>query len=117
MKLKRWMRWTIGNTCIAILIYAGLWHGVEGAARVLQFYVWFAFFLSLFFFSDEIVVSTKEKLGGRVIPEWLDTFVDMAFVVALVWHGWIWSGVAFLAHMLLSSRVYAPLKEKTSNPA
>ena len=98
-------------------MYYGLWKGIEGAANIAQFYVWFAFTISLFMMSDDVVRSLQEKNGLPVIPAWLDGTVDFLMVAALAWHGWMWSAAAFIAHMMLMSRMrtLVPAKKEAPN--
>jgi hypothetical protein len=111
-KAGRWVKWFVFNGVLVASIYYGLFRGVDGAANVAQFIVWFSFVVSLFLLSDDVVNESKQKIGELVVPVWLDSMLDVCLLAALAWHGWMWSAVAWVVHMILLQKLRGPITEK-----
>ena len=93
-RLKARVSWAVQQTVIGALLWFGVVQGVEGAANCVLVLFWFFSIGALFSGSDDFIASLRER--GRVIPVWLDVPWDAVIVGTLVWHGWWWTGVAYL---------------------
>ncbi len=114
-KIKAWSRWLFFNTCISITIYFGLWHNIDGAAKILQFYSFFLLFVSLFMLSDDFVLSIQQKHGLPIVPIWVDIPFDIMVSLALIWHGFFFSAAAFIIHMIFMNRWRKTIIKKQDN--
>lgn len=114
MNLKKLARWCVENGLVAAGVYYGLVRGVDGAANVLMFWVWFAFVMSFFMLSDDVVRELQRKNGSPAVPLWINQVFDFAIVFALAWSAWWWSAAAFAIHSFLVARRYVTLPEKGS---
>lgn len=109
--MNKLIKWFAINAGFGLALYFGLVLGVDGAARLAQFWVWFAFVASWGVMSDDVVRKVQEA-GGPAVPIWVNVLTDIAAIVVLVWFGWVWSAVAYLVHTVFQSRCYQPLRPR-----
>lgn len=107
-QFKRILSWLVTVTLFNVALYFGLVQGIQGAANIAQFYIWFAFLFSWFALSD-LCVRDVQKKGLLGIPEWIFGLQNFTVLAALLWFGWIWCAVAWLVKSILSSRFRRPL--------
>ncbi len=107
-KLGRQIKWAIINAAFGAALYFGIVFGVTGAANVALFYAWLSFVLSWGALSDDLV---RKFQAGRspTVPVWLDVWVDVAAIIFMVWHGWLWTAIAYASHTILVARMHTPL--------
>jgi heme exporter protein D len=65
-KLKAFLYWLATNTVFGSALYFGLVKGIDGAANIAQFYIWFSFVVSLFSLSDDVLQSMRKNAKPRV---------------------------------------------------
>lgn len=91
----RLLTWLLVKVLFAALLYLTFAHGSIGAGRVVQFYTWLCFVISLSAFNDDNV--RKQQAFGMPTPGWLSGLTTAAFAITLIWFGWGWTAGAFLA--------------------
>jgi hypothetical protein len=97
-------KWIIAQVFLGSCLVSGLCLGNDGALNVALFLIWVTFVIAVCTSFDEIKAAAIEKIrelreSGGYVPYWLDVSVDVIFLVMLVYHGWILSGVAWLFHI------------------
>lgn len=104
MKIKRVLRWAIGNGAIVLLIWLAVTNNV-GAGRLLAFFSWFlAVIMFVAASNDDIKEKTRRR--GRPIPGWLSHMVGYSMVFTLVWYGWWFTALACLLSELCEAAIY-----------
>lgn len=115
MKLKRIIKWILWNAGAGYIAYLGVIKDIEGAARVLSFAVWFfAITCLISAFVEEVKMKAREK--GLSVPMWLSVWYDVALMVLLIWHGWIFTAIGILIMMFGISVIYKQPEEKEQKP-
>jgi hypothetical protein len=107
-RIGRILGWFIGSALLVSMLYLGIIQGMEGAVRVASFLIWMTFVFSLFMLSNEFV-QVINKMGRPPMPRWVDVAFDLTLVMFLLWHGWVFSGVAYFIHIMLFQRRYEDL--------
>ena len=108
LKWNRPLLWVILNGLVAWCAWAGVVEGSIGAGRVVIFTAW------LVALTGYAVVLAPEHIAkevaqeGRSVPSWVAQTYDAAMIVLLVWHGWWWTGIAFMISMLIETSLYTP---------
>lgn len=93
-RFKRAAWWAITNAGLISLAYFGV-NGDVGCARVLHFLApIYALALFAVFLPDAEIAKQKPL----PVPSWLNALSGWGLVLFLVWHGWIWTALAFVAH-------------------
>jgi hypothetical protein len=105
---KSTLQWLAFATVFNLSLYFGLVEGIQGAANIAQFYIWFFSVLSLFALSDKCVRDVQQK-ANPLISLWLVNPQNLAVLALLLWYGWIWSACAWMVKIILSSRFRKPL--------
>ena len=99
---------------------ACLWLGtvgkIDGAANVALLWVWIGFVSGFVALSDDAVRAYQAK-GPPPAPDWIDVPLDVAAIVLMAWHGWMWSAAAYTVHVLLLLRLRRPLPSDSAAPA
>jgi hypothetical protein len=116
MKISKVLRWLLFNGLFAVILWFGIIGEIDGARRLGLFLVWTTFILSLFLCSEEVMSSVVSQ--GSSVPAWMDNSFDFAVLSFLIWHGFIWSGIAYAIHFIFSIAVHEKIIElkKKSNP-
>ena len=104
MKISKALKWLFFNGGLAVLLWLGLVGEIEGARRLCLFIVWALFVISLFLCSKEVMKSAVSQEPS--VPAWLDYSFDFGVLSFLVWHGFIFSGIAYAIHFIFSIAVH-----------
>ena len=88
------------NSIVVALMYLGIAQGVEGAANILQFWIWLVFACSFCCFTDSSLENFNKK--GRAVPRYLGWAVAACFIGALVFYGWMWTAAALFVAKLIN---------------
>jgi len=107
-QFKTTLKWLAIATVVDLSLYFGLVEGIQGAANIAQFYIWFVSVLSLFALSDKCVRDFQQK-GLPITSDWLVTPHNFAVLALLLWYGWIWSACAWTVKIIFTSRFRKPL--------
>ena len=99
----RIIKYAVINGGFMACLYMGLIEDVGGALNVALFWAWLSFAVSPFSVSDEAIGWMAEDNKFPSVPGWIDASVDVMVVVAFVWHGWIFTGMAFAVHAIIKS--------------
>jgi hypothetical protein len=97
---KRVLQWAIPNALFGVALYFGVVEGVQGAANIAQFFIWFTFAISFFCLSDDSVKRLRAN-GASTIPASLDLSFDLAALALLLWYGWIFSAIAWAVRITI----------------
>lgn len=95
--------WLVVHTLLGAVLYFGLVKGVDGAANLVQFYIWFCFVVSLLTLPDA-VLQTMRKHNKPSVPRWIDAVFAVGAISTLVWHGWVWAASAYAVSAILLAR-------------
>lgn len=104
MKTLKVIRWLAHNSALAFLAYKAVIDNSEGFARVYQFWMWFAttaFFITAF--SHELRLKHKKEPS---VPVPLDNFVDIAFCLFFIYHGWWMTGIVSVISAVAAKKFY-----------
>jgi len=115
-QFKSVLQWLAIATVFDLSLYFGLVEGIQGAANIAQFYIWFVSLVSLVCLSDKFV-RERQKKGDFIMSAWLATPQNLAVLALLLWYGWTWSAGAYLVKIILVSRVRTPLPSPDPSPA
>ncbi len=113
-QFKHTLTWLVTVAVFDIALYFALVHGIQGAANIVQFYIWFAFLVNWSALSDRYVREVQ-KMGLPNLPDWVFGIQNLMVLAALLWFGWVWCAAAWLIKNILSSRFRKPLP--TEGPA
>ncbi|MCB8748351.1 hypothetical protein LHU53_15730 [Rhodoferax sp. U2-2l] len=97
---KRVLQWAIPNALFGVALYFGVVEGVQGAANIAQFIIWFTFAISWVSLSDAFVRRVRAE-GPSPIPASLGLSFDLAALALLLWYGWIFSAIALAVRTML----------------
>lgn len=106
-KVNTILLWLVYNTIFGAALYFGLVKGIEGAANLAQFYIWFCFAISLGTLPDAVLQAIRKR-GNPSVPGWMDPVFAVGAISTLVWHGWIWAAVAHTVSNILFARIRRP---------
>jgi hypothetical protein len=97
----RAIKWTAVNSLFAAALYFAFVENVQGAQNIVQFYVWFAFIISLLSVVPAVWQKMAENPDGLTPQAWrvVDVIYDTAVVIILVWVGWMWMAALYLIHI------------------
>jgi ABC-type sugar transport system permease subunit len=109
------LRYLLINSGFAICVYYGLYEGNQGAENLAIFYIWVIFVLSLFLFNEKAIKALKEKKLKPSVPKWLDATFDFSLLAAIIYSGWVISGIAYLIQLLIMQNVYDEIYEDGDN--
>lgn len=105
--VSRIFKWLVGNIGLGLALYFGLVQGIDGAANIAQFYIWFVFVISWYALDDNLLRNSR-KQGPSPIPPWISQMVFLSFMALLIWYAWFWSAGAYLIAFLLLNRQVSP---------
>ncbi len=109
----RALKWVLMNGVFAALLWAAVAHGVEGAQNIVVVAVWLLLLMTPLMWTADMQKTLAER--GRAVPAWLDGLFDVALVAVLLWHGWMFTGVAYLLHAWLSHGAWNVALRKPAN--
>jgi len=97
------IKWLIINGGFSGFLYFGFIEGIEGAVNVVIFIAFAYMIFSLFLFNADVQKAIKEKLekDGVSVPRWIDIVFDISATLFLIWHGAIFTGIAYGIHTIL----------------
>ncbi|OLP04468.1 hypothetical protein [Rhodoferax antarcticus] len=98
------------NGTFAALVWAATVQGVQGAGNIVVISVWMLLLTTPLMFIADLQAILASK--GRSVPAWVDVAFDLAMVSALLWHGWMVTGVAYLIHFLIAQAAWAHALKK-----
>lgn len=104
--------WTLVNGAMIAALWFGLVEGIDGALNVGLVMVWFAIVTSLFMLSSEVTGKLIREHGGRSVPDWLNWVSDIAVILILAWHGWLWTAGFFLFAAFIQQGALTQAKER-----
>jgi hypothetical protein len=86
--------WVAQNLIMTALLWLGV-RGSEGAANVFCFIVWLTLFCAVICFRDP---HARElfRTRGRSVPRWVDLVFSVGVTLALVYHGWFVTAIAYI---------------------
>lgn len=100
--MKKILKWALTNGAMGYMLWLGFVGGIEGAVNVTVTLTWLMFVttFALFLVScvDEHAVNIKMPVSSVVGS--LDHVYDAAVFMFLVWHGAIFTGIAYLMHAI-----------------
>lgn len=103
---------------VAALTYAGFVLGIEGAQRVLMFWVWaISFPLSLMLLTDSAVKVLASTPPTPRPPLVMWRLVELALLIALVWSGFILTAIAQFVGMALAAGARAKANDLRTKSA
>jgi hypothetical protein len=100
--MTRLLQYLVSNTVACWLIWQGAFMGVKGAENVAMVLIWLSVAGGLLYLSDDF--CAKRAALPR-LPKWLTYPVLLGQAGAMIWAGWVVTGVAYLIACTLSSRV------------
>lgn len=119
--MMKTIKYILVNSAFAACLYFGLYENVEGAENVAVFYAWLMFFCSTMMVTDVGKKSIKDNLSknGLSVPRALDAIFGIAATCAFVWYGFVWTGLFYLIHAILThsvlSEILKEIKEECKN--
>lgn len=114
--MKRFLYWLVTQGTLAGLLWLALVENSEGAGRVVVVYVWVILVVSLILMTDSFhreAAKQSDQLG-KPRAGWfkgLDKLVDLSITGVLIWHGWWFTGVAYLVHLPFAYAAESKLDE------
>lgn len=97
------LRYLAINAASGIALYYATFENVAGAQNIITVLTWLLFILSLTLVSRKSRVEYQARIaeqGGPSVPRWLDVSIDLAFVLVLIWFGFILLGVLWMVHAI-----------------
>lgn len=108
-KPVRLVIWAIANGLKWLLTYYAIVEGVNGAENVVKFWIWMGFVLAIFALAKPVAEAMRKD--GASVPLWLNTILDLAYAGFIIWHGWLWTGIAFVVSFFITTAIYAEKKD------
>jgi hypothetical protein len=104
-KLIRKVKYITFNGVIASLTYFAI-AGNIGAGRLLVFTAWLYAVLFLLAAIAPKDATDQIRQKGRTFPAWMSNGLACLIIAALVWHGWIFTAIAFLIWEISEALIY-----------
>lgn len=97
----RIVRYVFVQACLALTMWGAFWQGSDGARNIALVVVWLKVAAALISVigRNEIAEKIAKEPRRPGVPRPLSHLVDMLFGAALIWHGHIAAGVAYLLHI------------------
>ena len=105
-RLVRLFTWIIPNGAMVWCALVGV-NGNIGAGRVLVLAAWFFAVVNCLVAITSKHVAAKITAKGRSVPAWISHGFDVAMIVFLVWHGWWFTGIAFILLTIAEADIYS----------
>lgn len=110
-------KWVIFNGLLAACAWLGV-NGVGGAANVTIFLVWFLAVVSMLtLLPADAKPEDLRRRAERNVPAWVSGGFQAGMVVLFIWHGWWWTGVAFLIYALITQSMRETAGRKLAEAA
>lgn len=105
-RLVRLISWTTLNGALVWCAWEGV-NGNVGAGRVLVFVAWFFVVVYCLVSAAPKHLTAKAVAKGRSVPARIAQGFDVIMIVFLVWHGWWFTGIAFVLTTILDTCLYS----------
>lgn len=105
------IRYFIFNCAYLACLWYGAVEGVQGAYNVALFLSWVLICASAIVLSKDARSKCAEKTLNRMIPQWFDHLLDLTILGFMVWHGWIYTPIGWVFHMMMVALIYERRKE------
>lgn len=110
---KRRMMYVLMNGTFLIMLMIAILQESEGAKNVALFMAWGMAIISPFSVADDCVKHLAKH--GRSMPAWLDISFDLFVCGFMLWHGWIYTGIAYSLHTAFMSAAWSKAEELRGN--
>ncbi len=100
---KIYINWLFWNGIVVILTYLALVQGVQGAANVVMFFIWFGALMSTTFLTSTIVETIAKRY--KHAPQWyhkVDVLFDLLFTCFLLWYAWYFTAAAYMVSVMFT---------------
>lgn len=96
------IKYLLVNTVFAIVIYLGLFEGVEWAENVAYFLAWLKVVVSFFVLSDRVLEEMIDQKSGTAPPLWLRRSINSGTIATFVFVGsWVLGGALLFSWLLV----------------
>lgn len=112
-KIRKILVYIATNVIVAALAYFAVIQQVTGAANILYLWVGCMLLLSIVALIPDVLKQTAEKMTEpltRSVPAWINSSIDIAYVLFFVWHSWWWTGIAFMIAAALWSSAMSAIR-------
>jgi hypothetical protein len=101
--MKKTIYWLALNAGFAAAVWFGFWSDTAGARYLAQFYVFaLALPISILINSDSVVAAIAKEKPAPVRAA-ISRIITWAALVTFVWHGYIFTAIAWALSMLLAA--------------
>lgn len=101
--MRRWLDVLWIRAAQWVLAACALHYGIEGAGNVLSFFIFATLPLATLDAVKAIDGTRSVEPRDSAALSWVATWSDILFAVTLIWFGWLWTAVAFIARQLFSA--------------
>jgi hypothetical protein len=110
MTAARQMRWYLINGFFLFIMYQALVLEIAGWQNVLLFSTWLLFLMTVA--GGERMEKLVRKTG-RSVPVQIESVYEIVVTLIFIFHGWWWTGIAYLIHACLLQAWLGSAEKKT----